>query len=35
MSRRSPRLDVRAAFTDLNGKPTRPPEGFSETMLTI
>ena len=28
-------LDVRAAFTDLNGKPSRPPQGFGETMLTI
>ncbi len=25
-------LDVRAAFTDLEGRPARPPEGFAEAF---
>lgn len=25
-------LEVKAAFTDLNGRPTRPPDGFAQAM---
>jgi acyl-CoA thioester hydrolase len=25
-------LDVKAAFTDLDGRPRRPPDGFAEAM---
>jgi acyl-CoA thioester hydrolase len=28
-------LDVRSAFTDLNGRPTRPPEGFAAAFTTL
>ena len=28
-------LDVRAAFTNLEGKPSRPPPGFAEAMSAI
>jgi YbgC/YbaW family acyl-CoA thioester hydrolase len=28
-------LDVRAAFTDLDGRPTRPPPGFVEAMAAV
>lgn len=28
-------LEVRAAFTDLEGRPHRPPDGFVEAMLKL